>query len=1143
MLRRRRTPLLVRALLWLFLSHATPWMGRAMANLEKDVLTTATDLTAGASYVGGGTPGATWDVTFMNGAYSATTFTVNSNLGIGTLNVLNSTQALVITSNGSANRTLTLNGGTNVVPGAAAADLIYLAANGRLTIQNGTRTLGLVLASSGNFDTASGSSLIISSVISGNFNLAKTGSGMMTVSGTNTFGGSGRTFTLSGGTLNINAAAALGNASNTFVINGGTTIDNTSGAAITTSNYAVTLNGDFTFAGGGTGTTHDLNLGTGAVTLGTAAGTSRAITVTAANSTLRFGGVIANGTTANAVIKSGAGILTFSGSGANTYSGGTVVTAGTLILTKTAGMNAVGTGTLQIGDGTGGNDSAIVQLGANNQIADTVIVDVGSSGRFNLNNFSETIGGLILNTDTAQAATVVTGTGTLTLGGNVTVNANGTGATGADFTGSLNLGNAARTFAVAAGSSPGAYDFDVNGVVSSTTAASGSVVKAGAGTMRFSGTTANTYTGMTTVNAGTLLLNKSAGVVAVAGGMTIGDGAGGANSDIVRLMANGQIAATAAVLVNGSSGMLDLNGFTQTIGSLADTGTVTAGGSSVNLGSGTLTVGNTTSTVFSGAITGAGGSLIKRGSGTLALGGTNTYTGMTTITAGTLQLRASGAIPAGGNVTILGAALDIAGQSPTVGTITFGDGTATGANSMSDSATVKGSVTLNGDIAYNGTAAHTFQASLITTNLWLSTGVHSLSNPNANYSSVIYDVVLSGVVSGPGGFSKDGTNPLYWVALNAANTYTGVTNVTGGRLYLGVVNAIPLMSAVTVGMDGILILNPTVTENGMVAGNYSQSIGSLAGDGSVTLGSATLTTGNDGTSPTFAGVISGTGAVVKTGTGSQTFSGANTYTGGTTLGGGLLIAGNNAAFSTGSITFNGGGLGSSSGSRLITNGMSVNNVAGNHIGGSQSLTLTGAASGTGTLAVSFSDSTKSATINPGTANTFAPAVLRLTSGTLLLGGSNKIGDTTGVTMGGGTLNTGGFSDTMGPLILSSDSVLDFGSSNNVQLQFSSATWAGGTLSILNWTGTAETSGNADQFRISSGPVSSDFLNHISFDGFASGGVAISLGGGLYEISPKAGPLGPLTPVPEPATLFGGAALLVFVGWRERRRLRGLFTGT
>ena len=281
-------------------------------------------------------------------------------------------------------------------------------------------------------------------------------------------------------------------------------------------------------------------------------------------------------------------------------------------------------------------------------------------------------------------------------------------------------------------------------------------------------------------------------------------------------------------------------------------------------------------------------------------------------------------------------------------------------------------------------------------------------------------------------------------------------------------------------------------------------------------------------------MISGTGAFAKVGTGAQTLSGANTFTGGTTITSGTVVTGNNAALGTGAVTFNGGGLASDNAARTLANTIVVNNVAGNQITGSNNLTLTGAASGAGTLAVSMTDSTKTATINPATANSFAPGMLRLTSGTLLLGGANKIGDTTGVTLAGGTFGTGGFSDTAGAFTLAADSVLDFGTSNTVRLQFSSATWTGGTLSIANWTGTAATSNNADQFLVSSGPVSANFLSQVSFQGFATGAIAFSRGGGVYEIVPSSFAL---VPVPEPTTIFGATGLLGFVGLRERRRLK------
>ena len=231
------------------------------------------------------------------------------------------------------------------------------------------------------------------------------------------------------------------------------------------------------------------------------------------------------------------------------------------------------------------------------------------------------------------------------------------------------------------------------------------------------------------------------------------------------------------------------------------------------------------------------------------------------------------------------------------------------------------------------------------------------------------------------------------------------------------------------------------------------------------------------------------------------------------------------------VILNGGALASSSDTRTLANPITVNPVAGNQITGGSNLTLTGSAAGTGTLAVNLASNAKTVTVNPAAADSFAPGMLRLNSGTLILGGSNKIGDTTGIAFAGGRLNTAGFSDQLGALILSSNSTLDFGTSDTVRLIFSSATWTGGVLDVVNWTGAANTTGNADQFLVSSaGPVDTAFLSGISFDGFGPGAIAFSVGGGLYEI----------VPVPEPCTVFGAAALIAFVGWRERRRIGRVF---
>ncbi|MGA2867567.1 MAG: autotransporter-associated beta strand repeat-containing protein, partial [Verrucomicrobiota bacterium] len=109
------------------------------------------------------------------------------------------------------------------------------------------------------FFSANGN-LTLGGVISGSgFGISKTGANTLILSGANTYGG---TTTLFAGGLDINNPSALGTGA--LIIGGSTTIDNTSGGSISNSqNNAQNWNGNFTFAG-----TTNLNLGTGAVTLG-----------------------------------------------------------------------------------------------------------------------------------------------------------------------------------------------------------------------------------------------------------------------------------------------------------------------------------------------------------------------------------------------------------------------------------------------------------------------------------------------------------------------------------------------------------------------------------------------------------------------------------------------------------------------------------------------------------------------------------------------------------------------------------------------------------------------------------------------------------------------------------------------------------
>jgi autotransporter-associated beta strand protein len=132
------------------------------------------------------------------------------------------------------------------------------------------------------------------------------------------------------------------------------------------------------------------------------------------------------------------------------------------------------------------------------------------------------------------------------------------------------------------------------------------------------------------------------------------------------------------------------------------------------------------------------------------------------------------------------------------------------------------------------------------------------------------------------------------LTLSGTSTYTGATAVNAGTLQGGAANAFAPTSAFTVAAGATLDLN-----------NFDQTIGSLAGAGSVTLGTATLTAGANNTSTVYSGVISGNGGnLTKNGTGTLTLSGANTYTGTTTINAGtLLVTGSIAT----DVTVNAGG--------------------------------------------------------------------------------------------------------------------------------------------------------------------------------------------------------------------------------------------
>ena len=149
--------------------------------------------------------------------------------------------------------------------------------------------------------------------------------------------------------------------------------------------------------------------------------------------------------------------------------------------------------------------------------------------------------------------------------------------------------------------------------------AAGGLTKTGAGLLSLTG--ASSYTGGTTVDAGTL-----------------------------RLGSGGFLSPTGALIVNGGNFDLE-NGIGQTVGSLAGTG------GAVTLGDGSLTVDQSATTSFAGSIGGAGG-LTKTGAGQLSLTGASSYTGDTTVDAGTLQLGSGGSLASTTALIVNGGSFD-----------------------------------------------------------------------------------------------------------------------------------------------------------------------------------------------------------------------------------------------------------------------------------------------------------------------------------------------------------------------------------------------------------------------------------------------------------------------------------------------------
>lgn len=280
--------------------------------------------------------------------------------------------------------------------------------------------------------------------------------------------------------------------------------------------------------------------------------------------------------------------------------------------------------------------------------------------------------------------------------------------------------------------------------------------------------------------------------------------------------------------------------------------------------------------------------------------------------------------------------------------------------------------------------------------------------------------------------------------------------------------------------------------------------------------------------------------------GTWVLTNSNTYTGETIVNGGLLRIDNAAALGGGNLDVSGGVLGLGAGdmtTRAVgtgagqvqwtgsggfaafgaertvhfgTPGTSINWTATNFIGSGNTLIL-GHSSADATLhwqqAISFAGSLRTVQVNNGSAdvdarmsgniagggssglnktgagtleltgasNTYAGAT-NITAGTLRLGGSNKLPNTTNVTIEAATLDVGaGFTDTVGTLICTGAATINLGTGATLVFADSNLEdWTGGTLNI-----TGDFTNTSIKFTTSGG-LSAGQLAVISVNGSGTG---------------------------------------------------------
>jgi autotransporter-associated beta strand protein len=702
-----------------------------------------------------------------------------------------------------------------------------------------------------------------------------------------------------------------------------------------------------------------------------------------------------------AVTKAGSGNLTLDVD--NSYTGSTLITAGRLVvgngnnrgtIASSSGITDNGvlefnrTGSdsysLVIG-GTGSlvkNGSSTLTLsGASTYSGGTTL----SSGQLNINNGVDSTHSAI-----GTGALTISGVCTIdnTSGGGITLNPNMAINMNADFTyvgsSSFNTGTGAHTLGGNRQITVNGSFITLNGVIGD--GGNGySLTKSGSGGILVLAK-ANTYSGGTTLNAGTLYINNATGLGAATGTFTINGGTIGNTSGATITTGNYPQAWNADFSMAGNN---DLN---------LGTGAVTLSANrQVSVG-GTLTL-----TV--GGVIGDGGSnysLTKAGTGTLALTGVNTYGGKTTVNGGTLSINSDGSLgPAPGSA-------------------------------------VADQLTLNGGTLNNITTDATLAASRGIT-LGASGGTISVASGRT--------MLINGNITGPGALLKtyvSGTTVN--ISLNGHNDFAGDFTITGGGLRFNTSDAAgtgKVIVDVSLRPSGG---TANVTLRSQVAGTITLTNDVVFKDNSsgqgITLDAGPGTGGTLSDTFVMSGKISGPGVATRSlnsgNVSTVSLTGDNSaWSGGLTLTRYATSLGHKNALGTGPLAITPASASPSqvylrsstdlTGANAVANAITINpnGTAAPHliISGSTGLELSGPVTLTGSSPTIQVDNT-AATILSGVISGTGLGIVKTGTGTLTLKGANTYDG--GTTVSQGTLlvsNTSGSGTGSGAVLVNSGATL------------------------------------------------------------------------------------------------------------------------